>query len=120
MYYNSIIFAYSYNEHFCENIEKNIFVEKLYYFDFICKETGSGNQTVLILGDRSARELLHGIRYHFSEIYSKLVVISSDKCAPFADETFEQPECANFSRNIRELISLWPDGGIDLLFLSYQ
>jgi hypothetical protein len=83
---------------------------------------GTGNKTMILIGDKGARELLHGMRYHFSHIYSKLIVISSeDTCAPFLSENlgFGEQKCLEFSKQVRQFVSRW-SGGIDLLVFSHQ
>lgn len=76
---------------------------------------------MLVIGDHGAKELLHGIRYHFNGIYSKLIVISSDSCVPFLNKDFSMDEakCLKFSQQVRSLVASWPSG-VDLLVLSYK
>lgn len=100
MYYNSRIFAYSHNLHACSNRTR------MEGFDFVCNEKGQGNKTMLIIGDQSATDLLHGVKFHFRQIYSELTVVASNSCFL---------EC----KEIRSVVEEWP-GGIDIVVLAYE
>lgn len=36
MRYNSLIFAYSHNQHSCAVRQRRLFIDRFYYFDFVC------------------------------------------------------------------------------------
>lgn len=76
---------------------------------------------MMIIGDSGAKDLLHGVRYHFRNIYSQLILISSDSCVPFLSDRlgFGERKCLDFSQDVRSVISKWP-GKVDLVVFHYK
>jgi hypothetical protein len=122
---NMEIHVFSTNFYACRNRSRILPISNhinLNYFSSFCHDRGTGNKTILIIGNSHGRELWNGLQKHFKDVYKSMTLFVRDYCMPFMAFSASREmrsTCEEYERELIQILRNWSEP-IDIIVAGIE